>query len=183
MNDKEIMKLLKQNDDNGYIMLVREYSAYIATIVYNIAAPFLNVEDMEELSGDILFKIWNNRMDIHGDYLKGFIGTVARNTTINALKVNRLPTIPIELDELHLPSSDLTHSTYEQKEQMEIVNRSVKTFPEPDREIFIRFYYFGEKLNKISGDLSINLSTVKTKLSRCKKRIKASLHEGGYEYE
>lgn len=182
-NDREIILLLQQNDEKGYEMMIHKYSAYVGAIVYNISAPYLSKSDMEELAGDVFFKIWKTRTSLQGDHLKGLLSVTSRNTCLNALKTTRLPTIPIELDGFQPADSDPLHSIYERKEQMEIINHSVNTFGEPDREIFIRFYYFGEKMNQISEELSINLSTVKTKLRRCKEKLRTALHEGGYEYE
>ena len=69
------------------------------------------------------------------------------------------------------------------KEQAEIINDSVKSFGEPDREIFIRFYYMGERIEAIGNRLSINQATIKTKLHRCRKRLQAVFEERGYRYE
>ena len=46
---------------------------------------------------------------------------------------------------------------------------------EPDNEIFIRRYKFDEKLKDISKATGINISTIKTKLSRGKFKLKKIL--------
>ena len=46
---------------------------------------------------------------------------------------------------------------------------------EPDSEIFVRYYKFNEKIKEISKATGINVSTVKTKLSRGKRKLKIIL--------
>lgn len=46
---------------------------------------------------------------------------------------------------------------------------------EPDIEIFVRYYLYDEKLKEIAAATALNLSTVKTKLSRGKRKLKNML--------
>lgn len=43
---------------------------------------------------------------------------------------------------------------------------------EPDSEIFFRYYYYNEKIRDIASVTGIPISTVKTKLSRGKNKLK-----------
>ena len=52
---------------------------------------------------------------------------------------------------------------------------AVMRLEEPDNEIFVRYYKFGEKLKDISKATGINISTIKTKLSRGKRKLKIIL--------
>lgn len=54
---------------------------------------------------------------------------------------------------------------------------------ETDRELFIRHYFYGEKLEKISEHLNLTLSNSKTKLCRARKKIREYLTERGYGNE
>lgn len=51
----------------------------------------------------------------------------------------------------------------------------IQELGEPDREIFMRYYYYEEKISKISKNMGINISTIKTKLARGRKRLKEVL--------
>ena len=42
-------------------------------------------------------------------------------------------------------------------------------FSKQDKEIFIRFYYYGERLAAISGKMGITENACKTRLSRTRK--------------
>ena len=47
---------------------------------------------------------------------------------------------------------------------------------EPDNKIFVRYYKFEKKLRDISKAMGLNLSTVKTKLSRGRNKLKILLN-------
>ncbi|MEF9971380.1 MAG: sigma factor-like helix-turn-helix DNA-binding protein, partial [Oscillospiraceae bacterium] len=58
--------------------------------------------------------------------------------------------------------------------------RAVLAMELPDREIFLRHYYYYQALAQISVEMEINVSTVKTRLRRGREKLKEILHEGGY---
>ena len=69
------------------------------------------------------------------------------------------------------------------KESDDLINELVSALPEPDREIFIRRYFYMEKLSEIAKHIGINPATVGTKLFRGKKKLEQLLKERGECYE
>lgn len=183
MNDKEIIDMLQKEEEKGYELMIDQYSSYISTIVYNMTRQILTPSDMEEIVADVFLKIWRNRTRLQGDRLKGLLIVTTRNLCKDAFKKQHEPFLSNEDDWLPLSSPDRLHQIYEQQEQMDIVRKTVESWGEADKEIFICFYYFGQKIKEISAHFSMNPSTVKTKLKRCKEKLKKALEEGGYEYE
>jgi len=54
---------------------------------------------------------------------------------------------------------------------------------EPDSEIFIRYYYYEQKIKHIAKYTGIPISTVKTKLVRGRAELKKSYEKERYRYE
>ena len=52
---------------------------------------------------------------------------------------------------------------------------TVMSLGEPDSEIFVRRYKFDEKIKDISKAMGLNISTVKTRLSRGKRKLRKML--------
>lgn len=50
--------------------------------------------------------------------------------------------------------------------------------PEPDREIFLRHYYYCQGVADIALALDMNANTVKTRLRRGRERLRKELAEG-----
>lgn len=74
--------------------------------------------------------------------------------------------------------SDLAAET-ERGEERALVRRAVDALLPPDREIFLRHYYYVQTVEEISAVMDLNPSTVKTRLRRGREKLKNSLTRGG----
>lgn len=111
--------------------------------------------------------------------MKPYLAQAARNTAWSRLRKSGEEVIPFDDDILTVSGNGPDELT-EIREQSKIVNEAVEELQEPDREIFIRYYFFGEPQKEISQRLSLHPSAVKTKLYRCRKRLKEIIEERGY---
>ena len=57
------------------------------------------------------------------------------------------------------------------------MREAVLAMPYPDREIFLRHYYYGQKLEAIAQEMDMNLSTVKTRLRRGREKLRSVLEQ------
>ena len=139
-------------------------------------------EDLEEVVADTFVALWENAENLDPDRgsLRAWLGTVAANKAKNKLR-SRPAALP--LDEA-IPAAGTPESTLEQRESGEALWRAVDALEEPERTLFLRYYYEGEKLTTVAADLGLNLSTAKTKLARGRKLLRAQLTKttGGEEY-
>lgn len=71
----------------------------------------------------------------------------------------------------------------ENAEQLAIISDGLERLSKQDKEIFIRFYYYGERLAAISGKMGITENACKTRLSRTRKKLREYLAERGYKNE
>ena len=58
------------------------------------------------------------------------------------------------------------------------IRRAVDGMGEPDREIFLRHYYYCQSVADIAAALDMNANTVKTRLRRGRERLRAELSKG-----
>ena len=63
----------------------------------------------------------------------------------------------------------------EETSKTDLVWNAVMSLGEPDNEIFVRRYKFDEKIRDISNAMGLNISTVKTRLSRGKRKLRKIL--------
>ena len=54
---------------------------------------------------------------------------------------------------------------------------------QPDREIFLRHYYYNQKCSAIAAALDMTEEAVKARLKRGRAKLKAVIQEGGYDCE
>ena len=87
--------------------------------------------------------------------------------------------MPLEEDVLGSSALNVEHDV-EVREQARLVNQAMLNMDYPDREIFLRHYYYCQPLSQIAEEMKINLSTVKTRLRRGRSKLKDDLRKGGF---
>ena len=55
---------------------------------------------------------------------------------------------------------------------------AVDALDEPDRTLFVRYYYEGDKLKTVAAELGLSQTAAKQRLFRGRKALKAALQEG-----
>lgn len=174
MREQEILRKMRQGDPAALEALMDRYIPYVSAIVWNFLREAMSKEDAEEVVSDVFLAAWEQVKDIRPGAAKAWLGAVARNKAKNKLRqIGR--DLPLEEDILELPDEFTPVSMTEQKEEQQLVRRAVDGLGEPDREIFLRHYYYAQTVSQISREMQLNPSTIKTKLSRGRQRLKAIL--------
>ena len=75
-------------------------------------------------------------------------------------------------------TGDTAQRLAEEHERTRIVRKAIYDLGWPDREIFLRFYYYAQKISEIADEMHMNTETVKTRLRRGRNKLKAMLGEG-----
>lgn len=174
MRDEMILRKIRKGDPDGLEALMDRYMNYISVIVWNILRHACSAEDAEEVVSDVFVTAWQKAGDVLPGALKAWMGAVARNKAKTRLR-SAGGDLPLEEDVLEIPAEDTPEGVLERSEEQKLVRRAVDSLPEPDREIFLRHYYFAQTVTEISQDMKINESTIKTKLRRGRQRLKTML--------
>lgn len=162
--------------------IIDGYTAYVVAVISKVAKERLNQEDIEELASDVFAKLWErkNELNIQEGKEKAYIGASARNHTLNLLKKRGLlSTIPLEEDVI---SDNATpEKVLLEEEEATTIRKVIESLPEPDDEIFIRRYFYFEKIIDIARALNMKEQTVTTKLHRGKQKLAKLFKERGIE--
>lgn len=183
MNDKTTTVTVGLDEELWYSRLIDQYTSYVTAIISGISKGALSSSDIEEVAADVFFKIWLNRDNIRCEGIKAFIAQITRNASIDMLRKIKKEFVPYDDDILQVTRNEYPDELAIIRDQKQIMEESVKAFGEPEREIFIRFYYFGESIKTISKKLQMNASTTKTKLYRSRTKLKDIMQERGYSCE
>ena len=171
MTEAKALKELKNGSEEALAWFIDAYTPYVTTIIHNIIGSSMDVSDVEEAAADVFVALWQNAQKVHS--VKGYLGTVARNTAKNKFRQLGCD-LPLE-DQILIVDELTPESQIEKKELNAAVKRAVLGMPQPDREIFLRFYYYYQSLETIAEEMKLNLSTVKTKLRRGRLRLRSDL--------
>lgn len=179
MDDGRLLRGLQRRETEALGELVRRYTPYVLTIISNILRPAMTEEDAEEVASDVFLALWENAGSIRSAAsLKGYLSRTARNRAISKLRANR-QVLPLEEDILSDTEEEIVESL-SQKEQRQAVQKFLMALPRPDREIFLRHYYYCQTVAVIAAEMELNLSTVKAKLVRGRQKLKQFLCKGGF---
>ena len=178
--EEELLARLRRGELSALDELINQYGRYVSRIVGTLIGAAMTAQDVEEVVSDVFFTLWRQADRGRLGRLKGYLSSIARNQAINKLRERRQE---LALEEDVLPALDGPEQAAAAAERREILNRALDEMGEPEREIFLRHYYYGQTVAAIGLEMQMNVSTVKSRLSRGRKKLKAILLEGGYCHE
>ena len=170
--EEKLLMRLKNRKRNAIDEAIEVYTPYLSTVLYNMLGNRLPKEDIEEILSDVFVTLWKNAdtIDLEKGTLRAYLAAVARNFALKK-KLNKQRDYT-SLDEIEFPDEA---PIPEENTAESVVWDAVMSLGEPDNEIFVRYYKFGEKIREIAKATGVNPSTVKTKLSRGKRKLKEIL--------
>lgn len=184
-DDLKLIQGLKKQDENALNICINRYQSYVSYIVANIIGESLPNEDKEEIIVDVFLSIWNHADSIDtsiSSSLKPYIGTIARNKSRNRLRsLVKHNTICLD-DEIVVDKNDFTEDLIN-KELNEILLETINMLNQDERVCFLKYYYYEKSIRVISKETGINESTIKSKLSRGRNKLKELLERRGFYYE
>ena len=170
VDESKLLMQLQKRHKNSINQAIEVYTPYLSTVLYNMVGNGLPKEDIEEIVSDVFVVLWKNAeyIDLSKGTLRSYIAATARNLALKRLNKKKDYT---NLDDIEIPIED--EFTVDNKKS---IWDAVMRLGEPDNEIFVRFYKYDEKLKDISKATGLNVSTIKTKLSRGKRKLKKLLN-------
>lgn len=173
MTESKALRELKKGSEEALEWFIDQYSPYVTTIIYNIIGSFMDEADIEEVASDVFLAFWRNAKKVRPLSVKGYIGSIARNMAKNKL---RGCGYDLPLEEQILVVDEITpEMQYQRKELSGVVRNAVLEMKQPEREIFLRFYYYTQNTDQIAAEMELNPSTVRSKLRRGREVLKTSL--------
>ena len=182
MREEAMIEKIRAGNPAGLEALMDRYLPYVSAVVWHILRSAMPVEDGEEVVSDVFLAAWGRPEALRPGSVKAWLGAVARNKAKNRLR-QVSQTLPLEEDALELPGPDDPPGEYERAVERQQVRRAVDTLPGPDREIFLRHYYYAQTVQEIARCMHINESTIKTRLRRGRMKLKDILTREGFLYE
>ncbi len=185
MTDAELKDLMAQSVQKCHRAVFDHYCNYVYAIVIDILRSCGTREDIEDCVSDIFMKIYK-RFDLGIDFsgnLKGYIGTVSRNTAIDTfrrLSVHNRRNFSIDEENMEeFSSEESLMENSEKKEQSRIIFKKIKELGEPDSTIIIQQYYYNRTAKEIAESISMTSAAVQKRSSRAKQKLKLLLADAG----
>ena len=193
VDEKEIIALIKKDDEQAYKLLSRLYGKDILLKAKSITK---NHEDAEELTQDTLLKIRKGIFSFRGDSsLKTWIFRIISNLSINKLKKTkrRGSDVTTSLDAVIsasanedsfttfadvLPSSDMSPADIlERSDNEAIMNKAMQSLPKEYAEIMHMRVAEELSYEEIAQKLGLSIGTVKSRIARARDCLREKLEQ------
>jgi len=159
LDENELLDMLRRQDRKAFNYLYDNYS----DALYGVVLKVVRTEEIaQDLLQDIFVKIWKNVEKYNPE--KGRLFTwmlnIARNTSIDYLRVNRLEIQDIDSSVYAVEQNQTIYNELDSKELKEIVSRL-----KPEQQQLIEMVYWGGYTHEEAAQrLDMPLGTVKTRV-------------------
>ncbi len=176
-----MLRALADGDIKALEKIVKKYSGYVCTVARNFSRGALSEEDIDEISVEVFYKLWSLResLDIRVG-LSAYLSAAARNAVKNRFRA--LPPPFEDITENDIPSDYSVEDKAEFSIMMECLNDGIDRLPPKDREMFLRFYLYGERSSQIAAAMNISEGSVRTELHRIRAKLRKFMSERGYDH-
>ena len=182
MRDDKIVTKIKNGDGAAVNEAMNKYSRLVWHIASTVLRNAVPVEDIEECVADVFVYLWQNhdKYDAERGKLKSWLSAVAKSKAIDKYRrISKINDAPLD-DEIPAPDMGIAEGIISTETKRELT-AAINLLGEPDREIIIRRYYYGQKPREIGLVLSIPVKQVENRLYRSKLKLREiiSCEKGG----
>ena len=173
MDERALVKKLNKGSRDALDRAIAHYTPYVGAVILNALGGRACREDVEELCADVFVALWTHADQLDPEQgVRPWLAAVARNKTTDWLRRQR-PASPIPEDAPD-PSPG-PEELAQRREQSARLWAAVDGLGEPDRTLFVRYYYEGDKLKTVAAELGLSQTAAKQRLFRGRKALKAAL--------
>ena len=183
MEDRKIVDLYWQRDENAIPETAAKFGGYCRTIAYNILS---DAEDAEECLNDTWLRAWNTMPTNRPSRLAPYLGKLSRWISLTRLREKTSHKrgggeTALVLDELAeaVDSGADVEKAVELKELNAALRRFLKTLGETERQVFLARYWFIASIAEIAEKFGFSESKVNSMLHRTRKKLLGYLKEEG----
>ena len=185
MNDKNIVDLYFNRDEEAITQTDKKYGRYCYSIAYNI---LMSREDAEESVSDTYMTAWRAIPPRRPSVLSTFLGKITRHISIDRWRERSAykrggGEVTLALDELEDCVAGLQNveMEYERKELIRAYVKFLDTLPITERRVFLCRYWYVDSVEAIAEKFGFSQSKVKTMLHRTRAKLRKQLAEEGLQ--
>lgn len=186
MNERELIARLQKRDEAAFEELIRQYEKKVYTLCFRMCG---NSEDAEEAAQDAFLALWRGIDRFRQESsLSTWIYRLATNACIDTLRRRKKQSGSVSLDDEELfvdavDTSPQPQETVEHREAQKLLQKGLSALPEEYRKVLILREIEGLSYTEIAESASIELGTVKSRISRGRSLLRNFLSGNGNFFE
>lgn len=169
MDERELIARLQKRDEAAFEELIRQYEKKVYSLCFRMCG---NSEDAEEAAQDAFLALWRGIDRFRQESsLSTWIYRLATNACIDTLRRRKKQSGSVSLDDEELfvdavDTSPQPQETVEHRETQKLLQEGLSALPEEYRKVLILREIEGLSYTEIAESASIELGTVKSRISR-----------------
>ena len=176
MNERELIARLQKRDEAAFEELIRQYEKKVYTLCFRMCG---NSEDAEEAAQDAFLALWRGIDRFRQESsLSTWIYRLATNACIDTLRRRKKQSGSVSLDD-----EELFVDAVEHREAQKLLQEGLSALPEEYRKVLILREIEGLSYTEIAESASIELGTVKSRISRGRSLLRNFLSGNGNFFE
>lgn len=186
MNERELIARLQKRDEAAFEELIRQYEKKVYTLCFRMCG---NSEDAEEAAQDAFLALWRGIDRFRQESsLSTWIYRLATNACIDTLRRRKKQSGSVSLDDEELfvdavDTSPQPQETVEHREAQKLLQQGLSSLPEEYRKVLILREIEGLSYTEIAESASLELGTVKSRISRGRSLLRNFLSGNGNFFE
>ena len=181
MEDREILTLLFTRNEQAIAALAAKFGHRLQRLAGNILPT---AQDTEEAVSDTYLAVWNTVPPHNPDPIAPYILRICKNISVSRLRsltAQRRSAYEVALDEL---ADTIGRNTLEQildvRALGRVIDRFLDTVSKTDRVIFLRRYWYGDRVKTIARLVGMTENAVSVRLNRLRSSLRDILVKEGY---
>ena len=185
MNERELIARLQQRDEAAFEELIRQYEKKVYTLCFRMCG---SSEDAEEAAQDTFLALWRGIDRFRQESsLSTWIYRLASNACIDTLRRRKKQNaVSLDDEELFVDAVDTSpqpQEAAERREAQKLLQEGLMSLPEEYRKVLILREIEGLSYTEIAESASLELGTVKSRISRGRALLRNFLSGNGNFFE
>ena len=180
LNEKSIVKLISDRNEQGMILLLQTYGA----LIRYVAEPFSGAqENVEDCLQETAQRVWDRieSFDPSKGSFKSWLTAVAKNTALNMRRSQKDHDPYEEIPEETPSGAKGPEQTAVDNDTAAAVRRAIEQLPEKDKLLIYRRFYYNQSISQIAKETGLGERAVEGRIYRIKQKLAVML--GDYRNE
>ena len=181
MEDSRIIQMFFDRMESAIAALSAKYGKLCYRIAYNILT---NNADAQECENDTYLRVWDTVPPIWPDNLRAYVSRIVRNLALDRVRYQNRQKRSVATDWMLSELSECIPSAVSVEADaddtvVQALTSYLNTLDDLTRVLFIRRYFYMDSVEMLARQFGMNASSVSTRLTRTRARLKAYLEREG----
>ena len=176
--DSALVDAARAGSSDAFAILVDRYRAPIVRLAYRLTH---DADEAKDIAQDSFLRAYNRLGEFHPDRpFARWLFVIARNASLDSIRRRRRATAYAAIEEFG-PMAPGPEELALRNDEASRVHTALEALPEKYRDVLDLYYVRGLLYREIALELEIPIGTVKTYISRAKRRLRSELDAPNFE--